>query len=401
MIADIAVAVLSSLSSTSFALEKSLALMFAVTAARSLIAPPSIEVTSTESVLLRGANALPLSDTQCMFTETPEEQVCFGNSLPTRIRLLPAAPLNIGFLPEAISQFEYRPLPAPVTDSVFSGIGALSESDPAFVIATEIQQSAEWQRKIIEAARQRQQTFSPGSCNNSYYKRYDKRFYSLGEQGIEADGKDFEWWWIWEPEPDTDDSSMATVHDDDSILLEPGSRYCFFFKVNDAPQAHNQAVTGGESGSEDAPSSDEDNKSEPEDTPSSDEDNKSEPEDTPSSDEDNKSEPEDTPSSDEDNRNEPEDTSSSDEDNKSEPEDETDPDSGVKVTHTSTDPLPGSVEEINASYYAFIRKRIKTVPGSDDDTPVPEGIPEGIVVETETDTTACQSFNPPPAKKKK
>ena len=337
--------------------------MSTVTAARLLITThPSIEVTSTESVLLRGGNALPLSDTQCMYTAPPEAQICFGNNLPTRIRLLSAAPLNIGFLPKATSQVEYRLLPAPITIPVFPGTGALPEPDPAFVIATEIQQSAERQREIIEAARQRHQTFSfhssshssSHSYDKSYYKSnnkgYNKRLDELGEKVIETDSQDFEWWWLWKPDPDTDDSDMATVHDDDSILLEPGSRYCFFSNVNDKPQARNQAVTDGESESE-------------------------------------------------------EDTSSG-EDSESEPEDEADSNSSIKITHTSTDPLPVS-KEVDDYYSAFMLRKIKTEPASDDHTPVFEEIAaeeiavEKIAVEAEAGSTVCQSFPPPPAKKKK
>ena len=357
--------------------------MFAVTAARSFIATqPSIEVRSTEPILLRGASALPLSDTQCMFTQTPEEipeeQVCFGNNLPTRIELSPAAPLNIGFLPRATSQIEYRLLPALVTDPFFSGTGVLPELNPAFSIATEIQQSAERQREIIKAARQRQQTFSspfsspfsprfsprfsphfsPHSYDNSYYrshdKGYDKRLDGQGEQGIEANGQDFEWWLLGEPEPDMDDSDMATVRYDDIILIEPGSRYWFCSNVNDESQTHNQAVTDGETGSEDHPSSDEDSENEP--------------------------------------------------------EDEANPDSGVETTHTYTDPLPVS-KELDASAFMLEKLKIKCDSGdgvpamleklkikcdSGDDKPDPEK----MVVKVEAGRTVCQSFDLPPVKKK-
>ena len=368
VIADMAIATLSSLGSTSYALEESLVLMLALTAARSLIAtPPSIEVTSTESVLLRGGNALPLSDTQCMFTETPEEtpeeQICFGNNLPTRIRLLPAAPLNIGLLPNAISQVEYRLLPVLVTDPFFPDIGAWPEPELAFAIATEIQKSAERQREIIEVARQKQQIFSSHSYkshsykshsykSHSYDKSYNKRLDELGEKGIETDTQDFEWWWLWEPDPDTDDSDMATVHDDDSILLEPDSRYCFFSSTDDESQARNQAATDEESGSEEDTSSGEDSDSEPEDEADSD----------------------------------------------------SDSDSSIKITHTSTDPLPVS-KEIDNYYSTFMLKKIKTEPVYDNDTPFLEELKEiaveKTVVEAETGSTVCQSFNSPPAKKKK
>ena len=325
--------------------------MFAVTAARSFIATqPSIEVTSTEPVLLRGASALPLSDTQCMYTpppeQTPEEQVCFGNNLPTRIELSPAAPLNIGFLPRATSQIEYRLLPVLVTDPVFSGTGVLPELNPAFAIATEIQQSAERQREIIEAARQRHQTFSssfPHSYYKSYYKSYDRRFGELEEKDIEADGEDFEWWLLGEPEPDMNDSDMATVRYDDIILIEPGSRYWFCSNVNDESQTHNQAVTDGESGSEDDPSSDEDNENEP--------------------------------------------------------EDEANPDSGVETTHTCTNPLPVS-KEVDKSAFMLKKRKIESTSG--DNTPAPmEETHEEIVVEAGAGSTVRQSFNPPPAKKEK
>ena len=344
----IVVATLCSLCSTSYALQESLALMFAVTAARSLIAtPPYIEVTSTDPVLLRGANALSLSDTQCMHTATPEEQVCFGNNLPTRIGLLPAAPLNIGFLHGATSQIEYHLLPTFVTDPVFPDIDTLSELNPAFAIATEIQQSAERQQEIIDTARQRQQTFSSPfsphcynhsynhSYNKSYYKShdkgYDKRLDGQVEQDIEANGQDFEWWSLGEPESGMDDSDMATVRYDDIILIEPGSRYWFCSNVNDESQTHNQAVTDGESGSEDDPSSDEDSENE-----------------------------------------------SEDEDN---------PDSGVETTYTYTDPLPVS-KEVDAS--ASMPKKLKIKCDFGDDKPDPEK----MVVKLEAGSTVCEARYP-------
>ena len=232
------------LSSTGQTLEDNLPLLVALTVGKALIATqqPFIEVSSTEGVYVRGGNAFPLSDTQCKHTGTPEEQVCSGNNRPTRIRLLPDESLKIALHPLGISQVEYILHPTPVTDPLFPGQDALPEFDSvAKAIATEIQQGVDRQHEIIEEAKQRSLMFSRLSD--------DERF-------EEQEEEDVEWWWL-QQEPDADDSDMAQVRFDDSILLEPDTRYCFSPDPSAEAKAYSRAASDDGSGSEGNAPSDE------------------------------------------------------------------------------------------------------------------------------------------------
>ena len=240
----IVIAAFSALCSTCYALEDSFALMFVLTAGKSLIARQSfIEVTSTEVIYIQEANVLPLSDTQCLYTETPAEQVCFGNNRPTRIRLLPNAPLTIGFHPLGLSLVEYALLPTPVTALLFPGQDALPEFYPAIkAIAAELQQSARRQREITEAAKQWHLAISLISDNKSL---------DWLKEDIDEDCEVIEGWRLDEQEPGMDDRNMARVRFDGRIHIEPGIRYCFFSDFNSWDQNDCQMLADSNGGSND------------------------------------------------------------------------------------------------------------------------------------------------------
>ena len=320
------------LSSTGQTLEDNLPLLVALTVGKALIATqqPFIEVSSTEGVYVRGGNAFPLSDTQCKHTGTPEEQVCSGNNRPTRIRLLPDESLKIALHPLGISQVEYILHPTPVTDPLFPGQDALPEFDSvAKAIATEIQQGVDRQHEIIEEAKQRSLMFSRLSD--------DERF-------EEQEEEDVEWWWL-QQEPDADDSDMAQVRFDDSILLEPDTRYCFSPDPSAEAKAYSRAASDDGSGSE---------------------------------------------------GNAPSDESS---DNGSD-EEEADTESDVEFI---PDPFPVS-KEVN-QYFAHLRlKKIKQEPTSDSEILIESEVEvtdEDSTNNLKSTSTTCHSLNPPTAKKQR
>ena len=135
--------------STCYPLEDSFTL-FALAASKALMAfkQPFIEVMSTEVVYLREASVLPLPDTQCMFTEISGEQMCVGNSFPTRLRLQPDENLKLGLQPLSIAEFNYNTphnasAPVLISDPLFLRQDIFPELNPeAKAIATEILQGS-------------------------------------------------------------------------------------------------------------------------------------------------------------------------------------------------------------------------------------------------------------------
>ena len=240
----ILIACLSSLCPTGYALEDSFALMFVLAAGKSPMARQScIEVTSTEAVYIKETNVLPLSDTQCLYTETPAGQVCFGNNRPTRIRLLPVAPLTMGFHPLGLSLVEYTFLPTAVTDPLFPGQDAIPEFYPvAKAIAAKLQQDARRQREITEAAEQWRMTLSLISDHNSF---------DWLKEDIEEDSEITEGWRLYDQEPGMDDRNRVQARFDGGIPIEPGIRYCFFSDTDSQGQNDCQALVGSNGGSND------------------------------------------------------------------------------------------------------------------------------------------------------
>ena len=236
-------------SSNGHALEESMALPFALAVGKALITTPKpfIEVSSTKEVYVREVVALPLSDTQCLHTQIQEEQVCFGNNQPTRIRLLPDDQLKIGLHSLGISQVENILHPMPVADPLFpvqDGLSLPELDSMAKAIATEIQQGYDRQREIIEKAKQsRSLVLSRFRSGKSF-------------EELEEDSDAIQWWGL-KQEPDADDSDMAQARPDDSILLKPDTRYCFSPDSGTGAKAYNLAASDDGSGGEDSDTSDE------------------------------------------------------------------------------------------------------------------------------------------------
>ena len=69
---------------------------------------PPVEVISTKVAYLEEGDALPLPGTQCIDTGIGRGPMCFGNNLPTRIRLLPDQSLRLELSPQSISQRKYN-----------------------------------------------------------------------------------------------------------------------------------------------------------------------------------------------------------------------------------------------------------------------------------------------------
>ena len=317
------------------ALEESMALAFALAVGKALITTPKpfIEVSSTKEVYVREVVALPLSDTQCLHTQIQEEQVCFGNNQPTRIRLLPDDQLKIGLHSLGISQVENILHPIPVADPLFpvqDGLSLPELDSMAKAIATEIQQGDDRHREIIEKAKQ-------------------SRSLVLSRFSIEEDSDAIQWWGL-KQEPDADDSDMAQARLDDSILLKPDTRYCFFPDSGTGAKAYNRAASDDGSGGEDSDTSDESN------------------------------------------------------DNDSD-DDESVTESDVEYIGTTSDPFPVS-REVSEYCANQVLMRIKQEPTSDSEIPIES---EVVVEVVEADSTnnlestplTCQSLNPPTAKKKR
>ena len=235
-----------------------MALPFALAVGKAFIITPKpfIEVSSTKEVYVRKVVALPLSDTQCLHTQIQEEQVCFGNNQPTRIKLLPDDQLKIGLHSLGISQVENILHPMPVADPLFPVRDGLSVSlslpeldSMAKAIAKEIQQGDDRQREIIEKAKQSRSLVLSRFRNG-------KSFEEPEEESIEEDSDAIQWWGL-KQEPDADDSDMPQARLDDSILLKPDTRYCFSPDSGTGAKAYNRAASDDGSGGEDSDTSDE------------------------------------------------------------------------------------------------------------------------------------------------
>ena len=237
------------LHSTSYALEDH-DLLFVLAASQALMAfqQPFIEVTSTEAIYLREAKVLPLPDTQCMSTEIPGEQVCVGNSFPTRLRLQPDKNLKLGLHPLCITELNYPPPnntsnPAFISDPLFLRQNIFPELNPeAKAIATEVLQGAEQQREIIKSIRQRVQIWPLRNPN-----------VNLDEPEEENDEEDTDIkWWSLESEIDMaeDENDRLQIQHDDAILLEPDTRYCFSPDTGNNYQNNSQGVADNNSGDE-------------------------------------------------------------------------------------------------------------------------------------------------------
>ena len=309
----IVVAASMGLHSTCYALEDPFTL-FALAASKALTVfqQPFIEVTSTEAVYLREANALPLPDTQCMFTEISGEQMCVGNGFPTRLRLQPDENLKLGLHPLSTAEFNYNTsykISAPIfiSDPLFLRQDIFPELNPeAKAIATEVLQGAEQQRELIKKSRQRIRMWPLRNPNANLDEPEEEN----GEEET-----DMEWWWL-EPEIDMaeEENDRPQVQHDNTLLLEPDTHYCLSPDTNRNHENDNQVIADDNSGKED-------------------------------------------------------DSSDGSSDSGSEDEVKTDADSSVEFITTSIDPFPVSAE-ISDYWQGQMLKKIKTEPLSDEETKI-------------------------------
>ena len=195
---------------------------------------PPVEVASTKAVYLEKGDALPLPGTQCIDTGVKREQMCFGNSHPTRVRLHPCKRLRLGLSPQSISQLKYNasfppqipePLPGQV---IFPGLDPGGRS-----IVTTLQQGAGRQREITETAKQNRRLW--------LLRSVEEHMDRVADEYAEEENEMIEWWMLeevlYEADED-DDSNKAKIRYGDriheGIPLKPDTSYCI------TPPHHNK-----------------------------------------------------------------------------------------------------------------------------------------------------------------
>ena len=195
---------------------------------------PSVEVTSTESVYLEEGDALPLPGTQCIDTGVKREQMCFGNSHPTRVRLHPDKRLRLGLSPQSISQLKYNASFPPQIPEPLSGQVILPGLDPGGrSIVTTLQQGAGRQQEITETAKQNRRLW--------LLRSVEEHMDRVADEYAEEENEMIKWWMLeevlYEADED-DDSNKAKIRYGDriheGIPLKPDTSYCI------TPPHHNK-----------------------------------------------------------------------------------------------------------------------------------------------------------------
>ena len=211
---------------------------------------PPVEVISTKAVYLEAGNALTLPGTQCLYTGIEREQMCFGNSRPTRIRLQSEKKLKLGLSSQSISQLRYNAPFLPPTPEPLPGQVIFPEFDPgARSIITALQQGAERQREITETARPNRRLLLLHSCKE----------HTDGVDGEYAreENETTEWWMLEEvlyEADETDDSNEARIRYEDriheGIPLKPDTSYCITLPSHNKTRTSSDVPCDGESDSE-------------------------------------------------------------------------------------------------------------------------------------------------------
>ena len=256
------------LSSSCYALEESMPLPFTMVVGKTLMTARQlpVEVTSTKAVYLEEGDAFLLPGTQCIDTGIGRGPMCFGNNRPTRISL------GLGLSFQDISQRKYNVSFSPLIPEPLSGQVIFPEFDlGARSIVTTIQQGAERQCAITEAARQNRQLWS--------LRNFAEHMNGVAGEYAEEENETTEWWMSEEVlyGPDmTDDSYEVKIRYEDlfheGMPLKPDARYCitppFHNKTriscdvpcdgeSDSDNGKNQATRPEDSDSKDDTSSDE------------------------------------------------------------------------------------------------------------------------------------------------
>ena len=275
------------LSSCCYALEESMPLPFTMVIGKTLMTARQlpVEVTSTKAVYLEKGDAFLLPGTQCIDTGIGSGPMCFGNNRPIRIILQPEQSLILELSPQGISQRKYKVSFPPLIPEPLSGQVIFPEFDlGARSIVTTIQQGAEQQCAITEAARQNRQLWS--------LRNFEEHMNGVAAEYAEEEHETTEWWMSEEVlygADVTDGSYEVKIRYEDLVHegmpLKPDVRYCitppFHNKTriscnvpcdgeSDSKNGKNQATRSEDSDSEDNTSSDEKSDSDSSDSDSSD-----------------------------------------------------------------------------------------------------------------------------------
>ena len=240
------------LSSSCYALEESMPLPFTMAVGKIFMASRQlpVEVISTKVAYLEEGDALPLPGTQCTDTGIGRGPMCFGNNLPTRIRLLPDQSLRLELSPQSISQRKYNvsfppPIPEPLPGQVI-----LPEFDLGVrSIITTIQQGAERQYAITEAARQNKRLW--------LLRSFEKHKDGVSGEYAEEENETVEWWMSEEVLYGSDvidgfDEVKIQYEDlvHEGMSLKPDTRYCITPPLHNKTRINSDVPCDGDSDSE-------------------------------------------------------------------------------------------------------------------------------------------------------
>ena len=317
---------------------------------------PPVEVISTKAACLEEGDALPLPGTQCIDTGIRRGPMCFGNNRLTRIRLLPDQSLRLELSPQGILQRKYNVAFPPSLPEPFPGQVIFPEFDLGDKsVVTTIQQGAERQYAITEAARQNRWLW--------LLRSFEEYMDGVAGEYAEEENETVEWWMSEEVlygSDVTDGFDEVKIQYEDQVhegmSLKPDTRYCITPPLHNKTRINSDVPCDGDSDSENGKNQ----ATRPEDSDS-----------------------EDDTSSDE----------QSDSDSKEEASSIADPDGII----TNVEPDFAVAPEIAAYSDAIEWAPVKQGAESDDEMPVgPE-----IMVTTETRSTTDDLISPPPAKKRK
>ena len=211
---------------------------------------PPVEVISTKVAYLEEGDALPLPGTQCIDTGIGRGPMCFGNNLPTRIRLLPDQSLRLELSPQSISQRKYNvsfppSIPEPVPVQVIFPEFDLGDN---FIVTT-IQQGAERQYAITEAARQNKRLW--------LLRSFEEHKDGVAGEYAEEENETVEWWMSEEVlygVDVTDGFDEVKIQYEDLVHegmpLKPDTRYCITPPLHNKTRMNSDVPCDGDSDSE-------------------------------------------------------------------------------------------------------------------------------------------------------
>ena len=208
------------------------------------------EVISTRPIHLWETSVWPSPDTRCLYTETLQKQICFGDRQPARVWVSPEERPQIGLDPKSISLVRYLPALAIITEPV---ITVLSGMLYVLVHLSEVQQKA---AQITEKASQRGQMYAPGvhTPANNDLSEDDLQSLLTGEMA----------WYEDYIEAGAHTDEMASVHfyENQRPELFWNGCFCFCRDDNGVWIFGQEVVDGGDEDSGDEDSGDEDSGSE-------------------------------------------------------------------------------------------------------------------------------------------